>query len=125
MTTQKAVMRVATILYRVVLTVAIILAIVYMGQTSYRFTRAVFSDSAMEEEPGRDVKISIKEEVGTKKLAEVFEKNGLVENALVFRIQMKMKSFEDTVKPGNYEMNTSMSPSEMLKVLSETNEDDT
>ena len=125
MTTQKAVMRVTAILYRVVLTVAIILGLIYMGQTTYRFTRAVFSDSAMEEGPGRNVKIDIKEEVGTKKLAEVFEKNGLVEDALVFRIQMKMKNFEETVKPGTYEMNTSMSPSEMLNVLSETNEDDT
>ena len=125
MTTRKAVLRVASILYRVVFTVVIVLALVYVGQSTYRFTRAVFSDAAIEEEPGRNVKIQIKEEVNVKKLAEVLEKNGLIDSALVFRIQMKMKDFEDTVKPGNYEMNTSMSPSEMLKVLSETNEDDT
>ena len=123
MTTRKAVLRVATILYRVVLTVVIVLGIIYMGQSTYRFTRAVFSDAAIESEPGRSVKIQIKEDVSTKKLAEVLETHGLVDSALVFQIQMKMESFEGPVKAGSYELNTSMSPSKMLKVLSETNED--
>ena len=123
MTTQKAVLRVASILYRVVFTVVIVLALVYVGQSTYRFTRAVFSDAAIEEAPGRSVKIQTKEEVSTKKLAQVLEDNDLVENALVFRIQMKMENFEGPVQPGSYELNTSMSPSKMLKVLSETNED--
>ena len=124
MTTQKAVLRVASILFRVVLTVVIVLGLIYMGQTTYRFTRAVFRDAAIEEAPGRTVKIQIKEEVSAKKLADVLEENGLVENELVFQIQMKLEDFEGPVQPGNYELNTSMSPSEMLKVLSETNEDD-
>ena len=123
MTTRKAVLRVAAILFRVVLTVVIVLGLVYMGQTAYRFTHAVFSDAGIEEEPGRTVKIQIKEEVSTKKLAEVLEKNGLVEDAFVLRIQMKMESFDGPVQPGDYELNTSMSPTKMLKVLSETNED--
>ena len=123
MTTQKAVLRVASILYRVVFTVVIVLALVYVGQTTYRFTRAVFSDAAIEEAPGRSVKIQIKEEVGTKKFAEVLEDNGLVDSALVLQVQMKMEGFEGPVQPGSYELNTSMSPSKMLKVLFETNED--
>lgn len=123
MTTRKAVLRVASILYRVVFTVVIVLALVYVGQSTYRFTRAVFSDAAIEEEPGRNVKIQIKEEVNVKRLAEVLEENGLIDSALVLRVQMKMDSFEGPVQPGSYELNTSMSPSKMLKVLSETNED--
>lgn len=123
MTTQKAVLRAATILFRVVLTVVIVLGIIYMGQTTYRFTHAVFCDAAIEEAPGRAVKIQIKEEISAKKLAQVLEENGLVENALVFQLQMKLEDFEGTVQPGSYELNTSMSPSSMLKVLSETDED--
>lgn len=123
MTTQKAVLRAAAILFRVVLTVVIVLGIISMGQTTYRFTRAVFCDAAIEEAPGRTVKIQIKEEVSAKKLAKVLEENGLVENALVFQMQMKLEDFEGTVQPGSYELNTSMSPSSMLKVLSETDED--
>ena len=123
MTTQKAVLRAATILFRVVLTVVIVLGIIYMGQTTYRFTHAVFGDAAIEETPGRAVKIQIKEEISAKKLAQVLEENGLVENALVFQLQMKLEDFEGTVQPGSYELNTTMSPSSMLKVLSETDED--
>ena len=74
--------------------------------------------------PGRSVTIKISEEVSTKKLAEVLEENGLVEDAKVFQFQMKMADFEGPVKAGTYELNTSMSPSKMFKILS-SNGDET
>ena len=124
MTTQKAVMRVASICFKVIIFIVIVLGIVSLGQTTYRFTQAVFSDEAIEEEPGRNVTIKINEDVNTKKLAEVLEENGLIEDAKVFKFQMKMADFEGPVKAGTYELNTSMSPSEMFKILS-SNGDET
>lgn len=123
MNTRKAAMRVGSICLRVTIFVAVVLGIVLLGQTTYRYTRAVFSDAAFEEEPGKTVRVKIPEDVSGKRLAEVLEKNGLIEDAFVFRIQMKMTDFGDTVKAGTYELNTSMAPSEMFKILSETNGD--
>ena len=124
MTTQKAVMRVASICLKVIIFIVIVLGIVSLGQTPYSSTHAVFSDEAIEEEPGRSVTIKINEDVSTKKLAEVLEENGLIEDAKVFKFQMKMADFEGPVKAGTYELNTSMSPSEMFKILS-SNGDET
>ena len=50
MTTQKAVMRVASICLKVIIFIVIVLGIVSLGQTTYRYTHAVFSDEAIEEE---------------------------------------------------------------------------
>lgn len=124
MNARKAVRRTGSICIKVAVFVLICLGLVYLGQTTYRYTHAVFSEAAMEEKPGRNVKITIPEDVSAKKFAEVLEKNGLIENATVFQIQMKMASFGKTVKSGTYELNTSMKPGEIFEILSETNEDE-
>lgn len=124
MNTRKAAMRVGSICLKVAVFILICLGLVYLGQTTYKYTHAVFSEEAMEEEPGRAVKIRIPEDVSSEKLAQVLEDNGLIEDAGVFKMQMKMADFGDTVKAGTYELNTSMKPSEMFKILSETNEDE-
>ena len=124
MDTRKAAMRVAQVGIKVVIFVAVVLGIFSLGQTTYRYTRAVFSDAAMEEAPGKTVSVKIPEDVSGKRLAEVLEENGLIEDSAVFVIQMKMADFGKTVKAGTYELNTSMSPTEMFKVLSSPSEDE-
>ena len=124
MTTQKAVMRVASICFKVIIFIVIVLGIVSLGQTTYRYTHAVFSDAALEEEPGKLVRVKIPEDVNGKQLAKVLEENGLIEDANVFVIQMQMADFGETVKAGTYELSTSMPPSEMFKILS-SNGDET
>lgn len=126
MNTRKAAMRVVSICLKVAIFVLIVLGIVYLGQRTFRYAHAVFSDTAMEAPPGRSVKIRIAEEVTAKKMAEFLEKKGVIENAETFRIQMKYHEFEGMIKPGIYELNTSMPPSEIIRILSgEQKEDDT
>lgn len=124
MDTRKAAMRAASICLKVAVLAAIILGIVFIGKTTYQYTRAVFSDAALEEKPGKDVSIKVPEDISSKNFAEVLEDNGLIENAGVFLFQMKMADFGGTVKAGTYELNTSMPPSEMFKILSEQTGDE-
>ena len=119
MDTRKAVLHVGVICFRVILFVALIL-----GQTTYRYSRAVFSNEAFEEAPGKTVKITISEPVTGKQLAKVLEENGLIDDALVFQLQMKMADFGDRVEADTYELNTSMAPSELFEILSGTNGED-
>lgn len=126
MSTRKAAMRVVSICLKVAIYVLMILGIVYLGQNAFRYTHAVFSDTAMEEAPGETVKIRISEEITGKKLAEFLEQKGLTADAEVFWIQMKYYGLKGNVKPGTYELNTSMPPSEIIRVISgEQKENDT
>ena len=125
MDARKAAIRVGSICLKVAIFILICLGLVHLGQTTYRYTHAVFSEEAVEEKPGRTVKLNIPEDVSAKKFAEVLEENGLVEDAKVLLVQMKMAKFGDTVKAGTYELNTAMKPSEMFKILSKANEDET
>lgn len=124
MNAQKAVLRVVSVCLSVAAFVAVLLGIIYLGQTAYHYTQAVFSDEAFQEAPGKDVVLKLSEDVSIKQLTKVLEKNGLIENASVFQMKMKLEDFGDTVKAGSYHLNSSMKPSEMLQVLSGQSEDD-
>ena len=119
MNTRKAAMQAGSICLKVAIFVVIVLGIVYLGQTTYRYTHAVFSDEAYETAPGKNATVKIPADISAKDLADILEENGLIEDAVIFRYQMKMADFGDTVKAGEYELNSSMSPSEMMKILSE------
>ena len=123
MNTRKAALRVGAICLKVAIFIAIVLTIVYMGQTAFRLTHAIFSDAAYEEAPGKTVRVKISEDISGKKLANVLEDNGLIEDSLVFQIQMKMAGFSGNVKAGTYELNTSIDPSEMFVILSKNAEE--
>lgn len=118
MNVKKGALRVGSICLKVAVFVLILLGIIYLGQIAYHYTHEVFSDEAFEEAPGRDVVLNVSEDTGTEQLAKVLEKNGLIEDAAVFRIQMKVADFDGPVKAGTYHLNTSMTPNEMLKILS-------
>ena len=69
--------------------------------------------------------IVLTENMDTKELASLLERRGLIEDEIIFRIQMKINKCEDKLEPGDYVLNTSMTPKEMIKVLSgETQEEE-
>ena len=123
MNTRKAVIRVGSICLKVAVFVLICFGLVSLGQTTYRYTHAVFSEEAFEEAPGKDIRINIPEHVSIGRFAQVLEENGVIEDAKIFKLQMKMADFGNTVKAGTYDLNTSMKPSQMFKLLSKANED--
>ena len=123
MNTRQAVIRVGSICLKVAVFVLICFGLVSLGQTTYRYTHAVFSEEALEEAPGKDIRINIPEDVSIGRFAQVLEENGVIEDAKIFKLQMKMADFGNTVKAGTYDLNTSMTPSQMFKLLSKANED--
>ena len=118
MNARKAAAHVGVICLKVAVYVAIILGLIYLGQTTYYYTHAVFANQAYEEVPGKTVKVTLEEAVSGKELSKVLEENGLIEDALVFQLQMKMAGFGQTIEADAYELNTSMPPSELIKILS-------
>ncbi len=125
MNTRKAALRVCSIFIKVSIFILICLGLVFLGKITYQYTHAVFQDKALEAEPGRNIKITIPEDVSTKEFAKVLEEKGLIYDAEVFLIQMKIEGFGDTVKAGKYKLNTSMAPTEMIRILSENDKDET
>lgn len=113
-------------LLRLALLILVVVGIFKVGEYAYTYCYSVVSDTAAEEEPGRDVSVSVTSDMSAGKVAKLLERKGLVKSADVFKIQMKVTGYEDKLQPGEYVLNTSMRPREMLKILTgeETEEDE-
>lgn len=113
-------------LLRLALLILVVVGIFKVGEYAYTYCYSVVSDTAAEEEPGRDVSVSVTSDMSAGKVAKLLERKGLVKSADVFKIQMKVTGYEDKIQPGKYVLNTSMRPGEMLKILAgeETEEDE-
>ena len=113
-------------LLRLALLILVVVGIFKVGEYAYTYCYSVVSDTAAEEEPGRDVSVSVTSDMSAGKVAKLLERKGLVKSADVFKIQMKVTGYEHKIQPGKYVLNTSMRPREMLKILAgeETEEDE-
>ncbi|MCD8098911.1 MAG: endolytic transglycosylase MltG [Lachnospiraceae bacterium] len=101
-------------LFRIALLLFVIAAVIRVGEYAYTFTYRVVSDAAMEEEPGRDISVTINSSMTDSDIAEVLENKGLIESARIFRMQLKAFQYDGELQPGSYILNTSMTPSEMM-----------
>ncbi|MDE6961445.1 MAG: hypothetical protein K2P27_11375 [Lachnospiraceae bacterium] len=125
MNVQKAIVAIGLFFFRLLLVILVIMGIYKLGEYSYTYGYSIVSNVAMEPKPGRDMSIVLTENMDTKELASLLERRGLIEDEIIFRIQMKINKCEDKLEPGDYVLNTSMTPKEMIKVLSgETQEEE-
>ena len=113
-------------LLRLAVLILVVAGIFKAGEYAYTYCYSIVSDAAAEEEPGRDVSVSVTSDMSAGQVAKLLERKGLVKSANVFKIQMKVTDYEDKIQAGNYTLNTSMSPRKIMKILSgeETQEDE-
>lgn len=109
-----------------VIVAAVLVMVLYKGTTmAYSYGYAIFNDVPMEEKPGREVSITIDKDTSAREIGNILESQGLVENGLVFFIQTKMVEKGKEIKPGRYELNTSMTAEEMIQIMAAGEKDET
>ncbi len=111
---------------KVAFTIMVILLIVYaavrISKTAYDFGYRVFTETAIDKAPGKDVTIQVTDGMSAKELGEELETKGLVRDANLFQIQLKLSAYSKKIKAGVYTLNTSMTPKEMMVVMAATEE---
>lgn len=101
-----------------VIVAAILVMFLYKGTTmAYSYGYAIFNDVPMEEKPGTDISVTIDKNASMREVGKVSESEGLVDNGFVFYIQTKMIEKGKSIKPGRYELNTSMTAEDMIKIM--------
>lgn len=118
MKAQKAILSVILFILRSAILILVITGIYRLGELSYICCYSVVSDVAVDEIPGKDVSVTLDGDMEAKSMARLMERKGLVKNAEIFHIQLKLFQYEDKLKRGSYMLNTSMTPKEMMKIMS-------
>jgi UPF0755 protein len=124
MKTQKAALSAGLFVLRVAIVAVIAAGIWRLGEYAYTYGYSIVSDAAMEPKPGRDMRVVLSGDMTVKETAQLLERRGLIADADIFRIQLKVNRYEERLRPGEYILNTSMTPEELMQVLSGESEEE-
>jgi len=95
---------------------AAVFVLMYEGATKgYQFGHAIFAPEAVDAEPGIVKEIVIAEGESLSDVAKKLEEEGLISDRFAMMVQAKFYEYE--VRPGAYELSTSMPSKEMLKLI--------
>ncbi len=97
----------------------VIVMMVYVGAlTAYDFGYRVFAEKPVTQAPGKEVVVIIEEGMGTGAVAEMLEAQGVIRDALIFKIQNKFSHYSSGFMAGTYTLNTSMDNDDIMAILS-------
>lgn len=108
----------------ILMMILVVFVVIQLASVAYNLGYRVFTEPAMDESPGRDVMVEVDQNMSDWDLGIELEEKGLVENHLLFTIQLKLSSYKKDIKPGLYTLNTSMTAKELMQVMAkEENEE--
>lgn len=106
---------VISISIKVIIAAVVVLLLVRGAVVSYDFGHDIFYASSVDEEPGKDISVSIPEGCTASEAADILYSKGLIDNKLSFRVQAVF--FEYDITAGEYTLNTSKTSKELLEEL--------
>ena len=110
--------------FSIVVYIAILLVIVWMGKTAYSFGYDIFNQQAMSPGDGQEVTVVIQEGASVYNIGRTLKKKGLIEDAKVFYVQEKLSVYKGKLKPGTYILSTAFTADQIMAVLAGEEEDE-
>ena len=123
MNKNKLVLRFVSISFSVLVILLVLIGFVKVGTYCYDFGYRIFTEEAIDEEPGRDVVIQITDDMSGMDIAKELENKGLIQDARLFYVQLKVSAYSKKINPGVYTLNTSMQARDMMVVMSKEQEE--
>ena len=118
MNTKQMLMAVFGTILKVVIAVLVIMFIYKGAVAAYDYGYRIFKEEPVAEAPGVDVTVEITVGKSALQIGEVLEAKGLIRDAKLFYIQNLLSHYKDKLKSGTYTLNTSMTMTEMMGIMS-------
>lgn len=124
MKSSNLIMAVLGAIFRVVVAIAAVY-IIYQGAIlCYNYGYRIFTEPAVSAGEGRTVTVAITDDMSPKEIGQLFENKGLVRDARLFMLQYYLSEYVKDVKPGIFELSTSMTAEEMMEAMTVTADND-
>ena len=108
---------VAAMLVRILIVLVLLSAIYKLGFRAYDFGYRIFAEESMTGEPGRDIEITIPQGASAMEIGEILEVRGLIRDKRLFFVQERLSEFHGKLSPGDYTLNTSETPRDMMAIM--------
>lgn len=114
----KVVLKIVSILTRILLILVIIAGSIIVGRKSYEFGYRVFAEQPMtDKEHARKVNVQITDDMSNREIASLMVKKGLARNEILFYAQILSSDYKNSIKPGLYVLTTDMTAAQILEVM--------
>lgn len=126
MNANKVVLKIVSISFSMLLVILLAVGLYQGGKIAYGFGYRVFTESPIDlPEEGKDKVVQVAPGMGGRELGGLLQKKGLIRDANLFFIQLKLSAYSKTIKEGTYTLSTSMTAQEMMQVMSAEETEDT
>ena len=85
----------------------------------------MFTEGPVEEKPGTDVTVDVTGDQSEYQIGKLLKKEGLIRDANLFYVQLRMSAYHGKLKTGTYTLNTSMTAKDMMVVMAAESEEST
>lgn len=125
MNLNKFIFKFVRVSFSILVMLLIVIGLIKLANFCYDFGYRVFTETAVDSEPGRDVQIQVTEDMSENDIGKMLEEKGLVRDSNLFYAQLKLSAYSGEILPGTYTLNTSMTAKEMMVVMAAVPEEDT
>lgn len=124
MNSKEMVISIFTTVFKIVLAVIIIMMVYKWSLVAYEYGTRVFNEPPMSAGEGRTITVVIEKGSTVSEIAQILEKKGLIRDADLFRIQEMLSGYKGKLQAGTYELKTSMTTDEIMKILASNVQDE-
>lgn len=110
---------------KVIFAVWVVTIVMKYATIAYDYGYRIFGEKPITSGEGRTVEVTIPIGADAKAVGEILKIKGLIRDADLFVIQEKISDYRDSILPGDYELNTSMTAEQMLEIMSTPAEEET
>lgn len=114
----------AQLIIKAVALAFIIMYVLRISTAAYDYGYRVFAETPISVGEGRTISVYIEDGDSAKEVGEMLQEKGLIRDANLFRIQELLSEYRGKIKPGIYDLSTSMTAQEMLAVISPEEEEE-
>lgn len=114
----KALFSFIKIAFLVMVILLVVYATIHLSKTGYEYGYRLYTETAVDEEPGEDVLVQVKPDMSNRQIAQMLQEKGLVRDSKLFYLQLKLSAYSHSIEPGVYTLNTSMTPKELMIAMS-------
>ncbi|MBQ0026820.1 MAG: endolytic transglycosylase MltG [Lachnospiraceae bacterium] len=117
---------VISVIVKVIVIVAVLIALYFGISRGYKFGYDIFSQKAVDQAPGRDVEVTIYDDMTNSEIADVLYGKGLIVDRTSFSIFLWLFTDSDYgIVSGNYTLNSSMTAQQIIQTISQELEKET
>ena len=105
------------LIIKVMVFAAIIMFVLNTSVKAYDYGYRVFAEEPVSVGEGRTISVIVEKADSVKDIGQMLQEKGLIRDASLFTVQELLSEHHGKIRPGIYDLNTSMTSQEMLAVM--------